>query len=99
MFSLTTLFGDPSAKLVRQSAKTVDTINQLEAEYEAISDEVLQGKTVEFRNRLAGGEGLDSLLPEAFAAVRESARRTLRLRPFDVQLVGGIVLHNKVLPK
>jgi preprotein translocase subunit SecA len=95
MFSLTTLFGDPSAKLVRQSAKTVDTINQLEAEYEAISDEVLQGKTVEFRNRLAGGEGLDSLLPEAFAAVRESARRTLRLRPFDVQLVGGIVLHNK----
>ena len=95
MFSLTTLFGDPSAKLVRQSAKTVDTINQLEAEYEAISDEVLQGKTVEFRNRLAGGEELDSLLPEAFAAVRESARRTLHLRPFDVQLVGGIVLHNK----
>ena len=95
MFSLQNLFGDPSAKLVRQSATVVAAINQLEPEYEALSDEALQGKTQEFRNRLAGGETLDQLLPEAFAAVRESARRTLGLRPFDVQLIGGIVLHNK----
>jgi len=67
----------------------------LEPEYEALSDDGLRGKTEEFRLRLAEGATVDSLLPEAFAAVRESARRTLHLRPFDVQLIGGIVLHNR----
>ncbi len=95
MFSLTKWFGDSGAALVKKSAATVAAINAFEPEYQALSDETLRGKTQEFRTRLAAGEVLDSLLPEAFAAVRESARRTVKLRPFDVQLIGGIVLHNR----
>lgn len=94
MFSISNLFGDPSAKVVRQHEKVVAVINDFEPEYQALSDDLLSKKTEAFRNRLAAGETLEALLPEAFAAVRESARRNVRLRPFDVQLVGGLVLHN-----
>ena len=73
--------------------KTVERINALEPEFAALSDSALSGKTEEFRTRYKNGETLDQLLPEAFAAVREASKRTLGLRPFDVQLMGGIVLH------
>ena len=95
MFSLTKLFGNSSNRVVADTAKTVAAINALEPEFQALSDDALKGKTAEFRLRLAEGATLESLLPEAFAAVRESARRTLHLRPFDVQLIGGIVLNNR----
>ena len=95
MFSLTKLFGDPGAKLLASSADTVAAISAFEPQFEALSTETLKGVTEGFRARLEAGESLESLLPEAFAAVRESARRTVRLRPFDVQLIGGMVLHNR----
>ncbi|MEI7720127.1 MAG: preprotein translocase subunit SecA [bacterium] len=95
MISLASLFGDVGKKLMHQNAKTIEAINACEPEYEALSDESLARKTQEFRSRLQGGETLESLLPEAFAAVRESARRTVRLRPFDVQLLGGILLNKR----
>ncbi|MDO8518343.1 MAG: preprotein translocase subunit SecA, partial [bacterium] len=95
MFSLKNLFGDPAAKLLAGSTATVAAIGAYEPEYQVLSDDILFGKTQEFRNRLAQDENLDALLPEAFAAVREAARRTTRLRPFDVQLIGGMVLHNR----
>jgi preprotein translocase subunit SecA len=95
MFSLKNLFGSASGRIVAEHAGAVAAINALEPEYEALSDDALRGKTGEFRLRLAEGADIDSLLPEAFAAARESARRTLKLRPFDVQLIGGIVLHNR----
>jgi preprotein translocase subunit SecA len=95
MFSLKNLFGDPAQKIVNQSRKTVEAVNALESAYQAMSDEELYDRTHKFRNRIAGGETLEEVLPDAFAAVRESARRTLKLRHFDVQLVGGIVLNNR----
>ena len=95
MFSLKNLFSDPGAKLLHESASTVAAIGAYEPEYQALSDERLKGKTEEFRKRLAQGGELDALLPEAFAAVREAARRTVGLRPFDVQLIGGMVLHQR----
>ncbi len=88
-----TLFGTANDRIVKGFDKTVAKINALEPEFVALSDEQLQGKTVEFRERLAKGETLDSLLPEAFATVREAAKRTLGQRHFDVQLKGGMVLH------
>ncbi len=81
--------------MVKDTARAVARINALEPEFQALSDEGLTAKTAEFRVRLGQGATLDELLPEAFAAVRESARRTLKLRPFDVQLIGGIVMHNR----
>ncbi len=95
MFSFTKLFGDKEAQLVRQTAKTVAAINGFEAQLETLSDEGLRRKTHEFRNRLSAGETLEDILPEAFACVRESAKRTLRLRHFDVQMIGGIILNNR----
>ncbi|HET6688129.1 MAG TPA: preprotein translocase subunit SecA, partial [Rubrobacter sp.] len=71
----------------------VEAVSALEPEVERLSDGALAAKTDEFRERLAGGEGLDDILPEAFAVVREASRRTLEMRPFDVQVMGGIVLH------
>jgi len=94
MFSLANLFGDASKKALSEAAPLVTSINALEPEYQALSDEALRERTHKFRNRLATGETLGDLLPEAFAAVRESARRTVKLRHFDVQLVGGVVLHH-----
>jgi len=89
-----TLFGgDPNKRELEKYAQVVAQINALEKEFEALSDEALAAKTVEFRQRLKEGETLDELLPEAFAAVREASKRTIGLRHYDVQLIGGIVLH------
>ncbi len=87
------LFGTANDRIVKGFDKTVAKINALEPELVKLSDEQLSGKTVEFRERLAKGETLDDLLPEAFAVVREAAKRTLGQRHFDVQLKGGMVLH------
>src|SRR5690606_31150753 len=73
--------------------KKVDQINALEAQFQALDDEALRAKTAEFRARLEKGEKLDALLPEAFATMREAARRVLGMRHYDVQLIGGMVLH------
>ena len=88
------IFGSRNDRLIRQYQQTVARINAMEPEIAALSDEALRGKTDEFRQRLAGGEALDNLLPEAFAVVREAGKRVLGMRHFDVQLVGGMVLHN-----
>ncbi len=90
---LKAIFGSRNQRLVKQYQKTVVTINALEPEIEALSDEQLRAKTDEFRERVAGGEPLDALLPEAFAVCREASRRVLKMRHFDVQLIGGMVLH------
>ncbi|MFT3972682.1 MAG: preprotein translocase subunit SecA [Amaricoccus sp.] len=87
------VFGSPNDRKVKATRPLVERINALEPEFRALDDAGLRAKTVEFRERLARGETLDSLLPEAFANAREAARRTLGLRPFDVQLMGGIFLH------
>ena len=87
------LFGTANDRIVKGFDKPVAKINALEPEFSKLSDEALRGKTVEFRERLAKGETLDDLLVEAFATVREAAKRTLGQRPFDVQLKGGMVLH------
>ena len=87
------LFGTRSERELKKIQPTVDKILGLESEYKALSESELRGKTAEFKERLAKGETLDDLLPEAFAAVREAADRVLGMRPYPVQLIGGIVLH------
>ncbi|MBL0899114.1 MAG: preprotein translocase subunit SecA, partial [Reyranella sp.] len=87
------LFGTANDRIVKGFDKPVAKINALEPELAKLSDEQLRGKTAEFRERLAKGETLDDLLTEAFATVREAAKRTLGQRHFDVQLKGGMVLH------
>jgi len=89
---LTKLF-DSNEKELRRLRPLVQAINALEPEVSKLSDGELQAKTGEFRQRLDQGATLDDLLPEAFAVVREAARRVLGMRPYDVQLMGGIVLH------
>jgi preprotein translocase subunit SecA len=91
------LFGSSNDRVVKRLRKRVDAINALEAEHEALSDEALRARTGEFRKRLSDGETLDDILNEAFATVREASRRTLGLRPFDVQLMGGMVLHEGMI--
>jgi preprotein translocase subunit SecA len=91
--ALTSLFGSRNDRVLRQLSKTVVRINALEPEFEKLSDEALRGKTAEFKQRIADGETIDKLLPEAFAVVREGAKRTLGMRHYDVQLIGGMVLH------
>ncbi len=93
MSIVTKIFGDANEKYLRKLQFLVEKINKLEPEFENFSDEKLKEKTTEFKERLAKGETLDDLLPEAFALVREAAKRTLKQRHFDVQLIGGIVLH------
>jgi preprotein translocase subunit SecA len=93
MPALAKLFGDPNQRVVKKLQPTVDSINALETELERLSDAELLDQTRRFRERLAAGETLDDLLPEAFASVREAAKRTLGQRHYDVQLLGGIVLH------
>ncbi len=88
------IFGTTNDRKLRPYQKRVAEINALEGDFEALSDEQLRAKTQEFRKRLEGGESLDALLPEAFAAVREAAKRTLGQRHYDVQLIGGMVLHD-----
>ncbi|MDT8450628.1 MAG: preprotein translocase subunit SecA, partial [Wenzhouxiangellaceae bacterium] len=90
---ITRLVGSRNERLLKQLYRDVWKINELEASTQQLSDEQLKGKTAEFRRRLADGEALDALLPEAFAVVREASVRTLGLRHFDVQLIGGMVLH------
>lgn len=87
------IFGDANAKIVKAMQPLLDRINALEPEYQKLDEAVLKEKTTEFKKRLGQGENLDDLLPEAFAAVREASRRILNQRHFDVQLIGGIVLH------
>src|SRR5690348_17790685 len=91
--ALTSLFGSRNERVLRQLSRTVSRINALESEYEKLDDDGLRGKTLEFKQRVAAGESLDKLLPEAFAVVREGAKRTLGMRHYDVQMIGGMVLH------
>jgi len=91
---LTKIFGSRNDRLIKQYRKTVALINGLEADYEALSDEQLRAKTDEFRARVEQGESLDKILPEAFAVVREGSKRVMKMRHFDVQMIGGISLHN-----
>jgi preprotein translocase subunit SecA len=88
------VFGSRNERLVKQYAATVRTINALEPQMQALSDQELAAKTPAFKQRVANGEALDSLLPEAFAVMREAGRRVLEMRHFDVQLIGGMALHN-----
>ncbi|WP_242112273.1 preprotein translocase subunit SecA [Luteimonas aquatica] len=90
---LTGIFGSRNERLVKQLGGIVKKVNALEAQMQALSDEQLQGKTAEFRERIAKGESLDKLLPEAFAVCREASQRVLGMRHYDVQLIGGMVLH------
>jgi len=90
---LSKIFGDANEREVKRLWKRIEPINALEPEMARLSDSELRGKTEEFRNRLKQGETLDDLLPEAFAVVREAGKRVLNMRHFDVQLMGGIVLH------
>ena len=90
---LTKLFGSRNDRLLKQYRKTVERINALEPQFEKLDDEALKAKTDEFRQRLAQGEALDALLPEAFAVVREASKRVMKMRHFDVQLIGGMALH------
>ena len=90
---LTKLFGSRNDRNLRHFDKDVQRINQLEAGLKALSDDELKAKTESFKQRVAQGESLDKLLPEAFAVCREASIRTLGLRHYDVQLIGGMVLH------
>ncbi|MCK5913672.1 MAG: preprotein translocase subunit SecA, partial [Desulfuromusa sp.] len=85
--------GSQNDRDLKKLQPLVANINSLEADFEALNDEQLQAKTDGFRQRLAAGESLDQLLPEAFSVVREASKRVLGLRPFDVQLIGGMVLN------
>jgi len=87
------IFGSRNERLIKQYSQAVRTINALEPEMQSLSDEQLRAKTEAFKQRYQNGETLDDLLPEAFAVVREGGRRALGMRHFDVQLIGGMVLH------
>ncbi len=91
---LTKIFGSRNDRLLKQYRSGVNRINAMEAELEALSDEALRGKTQQFKERITAGEALDALLPEAFAVVREGSKRVMKMRHFDVQLLGGMSLHN-----
>ncbi|MBC7662908.1 MAG: preprotein translocase subunit SecA, partial [Caulobacter sp.] len=90
---LTQIFGSRNDRLLKQYRRVVEKVSALEAATAALSDEALKGKTDEFRLRVAQGTTLDELLPEAFAVVREGGKRALKMRHFDVQLIGGMTLH------
>jgi len=89
----TRLFGSKNARDIKRMQKLVDKVNQFDSELSQLSDEALQGKTAALKEKLANGAELDDLLPEAFAVVREASDRVLGMRHFDVQLIGGITLH------
>ena len=91
---LTQIFGSRNDRLLKQYRRVVEQINALEPQLEQLTDDQLRGKTQEFKDRVAKGEALDALLPEAFAVVREGSKRVMKMRHFDVQLVGGMALHN-----
>jgi preprotein translocase subunit SecA len=90
---LSKLFGSANERAIKRLQPTVEKINGLETQISALSDEALRAKTDEFRSKIAHGMTLDSILPEAFAVVREASKRTVKMRHFDVQLMGGMVLH------
>ncbi|MGV3680340.1 MAG: preprotein translocase subunit SecA [Acidovorax sp.] len=90
---LTKLFGSRNDRLLKQYRKTVARINAMEPDFEKLTDEALRAKTQEFKDRVAKGESLDDILPEAFAVVREGSKRIMKMRHFDVQLLGGMALH------
>ncbi len=90
---LTSVFGSRNERVLKQLSKSVGRINALEPEMQKLDDAALRGKTAEFRQRIANGESVDKLLPEAFAVVREGSRRVIGMRHYDVQLIGGMVLH------
>jgi preprotein translocase subunit SecA len=91
---LTKIFGSRNDRLLKTYRKTVERINGLEPEFEKFSDEALKAQTEAFKKRVAEGESLDSLLPEAFAVVREGSKRVMKMRHFDVQMLGGLALHH-----
>ena len=91
---LTSIFGSRNQRLLRQYSKIVDKINSFEEGIQALDDDALRAKTDEFRQRYNDEETLQGLLPEVFAVAREAALRTLGMRPFDEQLIGGMVLHD-----
>jgi len=91
---LTKIFGSRNDRLLKKYRHSVSRINALEPDYEKLSDEAIRGKTEELKQRLTQGETLDALLPEAFAVVREGSKRVMKMRHFDVQLLGGMSLHN-----
>ncbi|MGE0496981.1 MAG: preprotein translocase subunit SecA [Ramlibacter sp.] len=91
---LTKIFGSRNDRLLKQYRKTVERINALEPQYEKLDDAGLRAKTEEFKARVAAGETLDAILPEAFAVVREGSKRVMKMRHFDVQMLGGMSLHN-----
>jgi len=91
------VFGSHNERTLKRIAPLVDEINRIEPRIRKLADSELQAKTPEFRRRLANGQPLDDLLPEAFAVAREASVRTLGMRPFDVQLIGGIVLHQGMI--
>ena len=93
MSFLSKIFGDPNAKVISEVKPIVEAINSFEPKLQGLSDEQLKAKTVAFKDRLKAGETLDDLLPEAFATVREASRRLTGMRHFDVQMIGGIMLH------
>ena len=90
---ITNIFGSKNERELKRMTPLVEKINSLEPDFQALSEDQLRAKTDEFKERLSSGETLDDLLPEAFAVVREASVRTLGMRHFDVQLIGGIVLH------
>ncbi len=90
---LTSLFGSRNERLLRQYRRVVERINALEPQFEKLSDDELKAKTAEFRQQVENGRSLDDLLPEAFAVVREGGKRALKMRHFDVQMIGGMALH------
>src|SRR6187402_1851023 len=94
---LTKIVGTQNDRELKRLRPRVAEINAFEPAIKVLSDEQLRGKTIEFRTRLANGETLDDLLPEAFAVVREAGRRVLQMRHYDVQMIGGMVLHNGTL--
>ena len=91
---LTQIFGSRNDRLLKQYRHVVQQINALEPQFEQLDDVALKAKTEEFRGRVAAGETLDALLPEAFAVCREGSKRALKMRHFDVQLIGGMVMHD-----
>ncbi|MDE2627394.1 MAG: preprotein translocase subunit SecA [Burkholderiales bacterium] len=91
---LTSIFGSRNDRLLKQYRQVVNQVNALESQFESLDDAALVAKTDEFRRRFAAGESLDKLLPEAFATVREGSKRVLKMRHFDVQLIGGMVLND-----
>ena len=90
---LTKVFGNKNERELNKIKPVVEMINKLELELKAVSDDQLRSRTSIFKERIEKGETLDNILPEAFAVVREASARTLKMRHFDVQLIGGVVLH------